>query len=177
MFNFVVVRGEHHAGARADRADAADYVHVDEFAHDELLGERRRGPAPLQPVDVNLDPDPADRISTSGCEDADFAGFAAGDVALVQRGTCTFAEKAVNAQEAGASGVVVFNQGNDPGRVGVVAGTLGETAQDGEPDPPDVTVPVMGISFADRRGAGQRRRARGCTWSSTRPATSACRRT
>ena len=52
----------------------------------------------------------------------------------MQRGTCTFAEKVVNAQEAGASGAIIFNQGNDPGRMDVVAGTLGETAQDGQPD-------------------------------------------
>ena len=58
---------------------------------------------PMTAVDVNLNPDPAQRTSTSGCEDADFTGFAAGDVALMQRGTCTFAEKVVNAQEAGAS--------------------------------------------------------------------------
>ena len=28
--------------------------------------------------------------STSGCEAADFAGFFAGNIALIQRGTCTF---------------------------------------------------------------------------------------
>jgi Zn-dependent M28 family amino/carboxypeptidase len=99
----------------------------------------------VEAVDVNLVPP---RASTSGCEDADFAGFTAGNVALVQRGTCDFAVKAVNAQEAGASAVIVFNQGNDPGREGVVAGTLGETAQDGDPSPPDVTIPVIGTSYA-----------------------------
>ena len=67
----------------------------------------------------------------------------------MQRGTCTFAEKVVNAQEAGASGAIIFNQGNDPGRMDVVAGTLGETAQDGQPDPADVTIPAVGISYAE----------------------------
>jgi Zn-dependent M28 family amino/carboxypeptidase len=67
----------------------------------------------------------------------------------MQRGTCTFAEKVVNAQEAGASGAIIFNQGNDPGRTDVVAGTLGETAQDGQPDPADVTIPAVGISYAE----------------------------
>ena len=31
--------------------------------------------------------------STSGCEAADFAGFVAGNIALIQRGTCLFADK------------------------------------------------------------------------------------
>ena len=54
------------------------------------------------PVDINLAPP---RASTSGCEDADFAGLdfsGPNDIALIQRGTCTFADKAVNAEEAGA---------------------------------------------------------------------------
>ena len=107
------------------------------------------GAQAIVPVDVNLDPVPANRVNTSGCEDADFAGFPAGAIALMQRGTCPFADKVVNAQEAGASGAIIFNQGNDPGRSGVVAGTLGETAQDGEAVPPDVTIPAVGISYAE----------------------------
>lgn len=75
--------------------------------------------------------------STSGCETSDFAGFPTGNIALIQRGTCTFALKATNAQAAGASGVIVFNQGI-PGRVGLFGGTLGS---------PVVTIPVVSISF------------------------------
>ena len=78
--------------------------------------------------------------SDSGCEDADFANFPEGRIALIQRGFCTFSEKAANAMEAGAVGVVIFNQGNDPGRVDVIAGNLG-------PDP-DITIPVLGTSYA-----------------------------
>ncbi len=100
---------------------------------------------PLEAVDVVLAPP---RANTSGCEDTDFAGFTAGNVALMQRGTCTFYTKVLNAQEAGASAAVVFNQGNEPGREGVVAGTLGEEAQDGDPADPDVTIPAIGTSFA-----------------------------
>ena len=98
----------------------------------------------LDAIDVKIAGNEAD--STSGCEDADFAGFTDGDIALMQRGTCPFVDKVVNAQEAGAAGAVVFNQGNDPGRVGVVAGTLGEPAQDGVD--PDVEIPATGISYA-----------------------------
>lgn len=61
---------------------------------------------------------PAD--PTPGCEAADFAGFPAGDIALVSRGACTFALKATNAYNAGASGVVIYN--NAPGALN---GTLG----------------------------------------------------
>ena len=50
--------------------------------------------------------------STSGCEPEDFAGFPAGNIALIQRGTCTFEIKGENAAAAGASGVLFFNQGN-----------------------------------------------------------------
>lgn len=65
--------------------------------------------------------DPA--LSTSGCEAADFAGFPVGDIALVQRGACTFRVKAENAEAAGASAVIIFNQGV-PGREGLINGTL-----------------------------------------------------
>ncbi len=50
-----------------------------------------------------------------GCTAADWAGFTAGNIALVSRGTptgqpaCTFAIKATNAYNAGASGVVIYN--------------------------------------------------------------------
>lgn len=56
---------------------------------------------------------------TPGCEAADFAGFPAGNIALISRGVCTFAIKATNAYSAGAAGVVIYN--NAPG---VINGTL-----------------------------------------------------
>ena len=77
---------------------------------------------------------------TSGCEAADFAGFPLGNIALIQRGTCTFATKALNAEAAGASAVIIFNQGNTPEREGVIIGTLA---------PFTVGIPVVGASFAD----------------------------
>ena len=60
--------------------------------------------------------------ATPGCEAADFAGFPAGNIALISRGACTFAIRATNAYNAGASGVVLYN--NAPG---VLNGTLGNT--------------------------------------------------
>ena len=58
-------------------------------------------------------------------------GFGSGTVALVQRGTCPFGVKAANAQTAGASAVIVFNNVEGP-----LNGTLGA---------PGVTVPVIGV--------------------------------
>lgn len=95
--------------------------------------------ADVTAVDVNLT---GDRASTSGCEATDFAAFPAGDIALIQRGTCPFRTKVDLAAAAGAVGVIVFNQGNDvPGddRFGVVNGTL---------DPPQASIPAVGTSFA-----------------------------
>ncbi|RYP80992.1 M20/M25/M40 family metallo-hydrolase [Nocardioides guangzhouensis] len=99
--------------------------------------------AAVTPVDINLIPP---RASTSGCEAGDFAGFPAGNIALVQRGTCTFAVKALNAQAAGASAVVIFNQGNTPDREGLIIGTLA---------PDTVNIPVVGASFADGSALSQ----------------------
>jgi hypothetical protein len=62
--------------------------------------------------------------STSGCDPSDFNGFVAGRIALIQRGTCTFSQKIANAQAAGASGVIIFNEGNTPARTGVFNGSL-----------------------------------------------------
>jgi Zn-dependent M28 family amino/carboxypeptidase len=102
--------------------------------------------APLQAVDVvvPIGANPPN-TSTSGCEATDFAGFTAGNVALMQRGTCPFRQKTDNAAAAGASAVIVFNEGqpmsptNPEDRTVVVQGTLGT---------PGVTIPAIGTSYA-----------------------------
>ena len=76
--------------------------------------------------DVVIPPTPTPG-STSGCEDADFPAETAGNVALIQRGTCTFGEKVQNAEEAGAAAAIIFNEGQE-GRTGVINGTLGAPA-------------------------------------------------
>ena len=93
--------------------------------------------ATVQAVDLVLPPAPAPG-STSGCEASDFAGFVAGNIALIQRGTCDFAVKAANAQAAGAAAVIIFNEGQ-PGRTEAFGGTLGA---------PNYTIPVVFTSFA-----------------------------
>ncbi|MGH2635979.1 MAG: M20/M25/M40 family metallo-hydrolase [Actinomycetota bacterium] len=79
--------------------------------------------------------------STSGCEASDFAGFPAGNIALLQRGSCTFELKAENAAAAGAVGIVIFNQGDtaDPGRQGIPAVTLTANNTSG--------IPMLGTTY------------------------------
>jgi len=71
--------------------------------------------------------------STSGCEVTDFAAFPAGTIALIQRGACSFQDKAENAAAAGAVGAIIFNQGNNEDRKGLIVGTLGENYAGGIP--------------------------------------------
>jgi Zn-dependent M28 family amino/carboxypeptidase len=80
--------------------------------------------------------------STSGCEASDFAGFPAGNIALLQRGVCTFELKAENAAAAGALGIVIFNQGDttDASRQGIPAVTLTANNTSG--------IPVLGTTYA-----------------------------
>ncbi len=71
--------------------------------------------ATVQPVAGIIIPATPNPSSASGCTSGDFAGFTPGNIALIQRGTCTVTTKVANAQAAGAAGVIVFNEGN-PGR-------------------------------------------------------------
>jgi hypothetical protein len=50
-----------------------------------------------------------DLDSAFGCTAADFVGFSAGSIALISRGTCTFALKIANAAAAGAVAAVISN--------------------------------------------------------------------
>jgi Zn-dependent M28 family amino/carboxypeptidase len=102
------------------------------------------------PVDINLTPP---RASTSGCEAADFAGIdwsGDADIALIQRGTCFFGDKAHNAELAGAEAVIIFNQGDTPDREGlIVADATSITLPDGTTGTITHNIPVVGASFAD----------------------------
>ncbi|GAA4324126.1 M28 family metallopeptidase [Pigmentiphaga soli] len=74
-----------------------------------------------------------------GCGAADFAGLPAGAAALVERGDCSFYDKAMNAIAAGAAAVVVYNNES-----GDVEGSLSEAFS--------ADVPVLETT----REAGQR---------------------
>lgn len=88
----------------------------------------------LVPVGITLDPAataennpiPADS-SASGCQLSDYltAGFQPGNVALVQRGTCELDVKAKVALNAGAAGVILFNEGQAPTRTAFNFGGIG----------------------------------------------------
>jgi Zn-dependent M28 family amino/carboxypeptidase len=89
--------------------------------------------------DVQIPPGPEPSSSNSGCEAADFPPAPAGPaVALIQRGTCFFEDKAANAQAAGYDAVIIFNEGQE-GRTELLTGTLGRPFD----------LPVIGLSFAD----------------------------
>jgi hypothetical protein len=75
----------------------------------------------------------------AGCDQSDFDGFVSGRIALIQRGTCTFSQKVANAQAAGASGVIIFNEGNTDARSGVFSGSLGDVP----------SIPVAFVSTAE----------------------------
>ncbi len=94
--------------------------------------------APLTAVDLVLPPGSSANTSTSGCESSDFAGFEPGHIALIQRGSCNFSDKVALAEAAGASAVLVFNEGQ-AGRTEVESWTL---------DPARApSIPVLGTSF------------------------------
>jgi Zn-dependent M28 family amino/carboxypeptidase len=61
--------------------------------------------------------------ATDGCEAGDFTGMAAGQVALIQRGGCGFAIKALAAQDAGAAGVIIYH--NAAGMINMIGDATG----------------------------------------------------
>ena len=117
-----------------------DYTIVSEWNSGQSTGSTT---AALQPAGGIVVPPTPTPSSASGCAANDFAGFVPGRVALVQRGTCSFGTKVLNAQAAGASGVVIFNEGN-PGRTDVFNGSMADSA--GNRIVP--TIPVAFTSFA-----------------------------
>lgn len=90
------------------------------------------------------------RASDAGCRRGDFRALRRGEIALVQRGTCTLRIKALNAQRAGAAAVLIPNDGL-PGRTEAIRGTLGS---------PGVDVPVLALSTSAGTLAARAGRAR-----------------
>ena len=76
--------------------------------------------------------------ANAGCV-APLSTALAGKVALIRRGTCGFYNKAINAQRAGAIGVVLYNSA-----AGAFSPTVAPVPAGAEP----VTIPVAGISLA-----------------------------
>ena len=76
--------------------------------------------------------------ANAGCV-APLSTALAGKVALIRRGTCGFYNKAINAQRAGAIGVVLYNSA-----AGAFSPTVAPVPAGAEP----VTIPVAGITLA-----------------------------
>jgi hypothetical protein len=108
-------------------------------------GKVNSGPvmAQIQPAGGIVLPPTQTPSSASGCTAADFNGFVPGRIALIQRGSCFYGVKVLNAQAAGASGVIIFNEGN-PGRTDATPGVFFDPA--GNEFIP--TIPVAFVSFA-----------------------------
>jgi len=93
----------------------------------------------LTTVNNNVLPPTTTPSSAAGCAPGDFGPEVSGHPVLIQRGTCTFAQKVANAQAAGATGVIIFNEGNtQPDRTGLLIGSLGSVP----------TIPVVFVTFA-----------------------------
>jgi hypothetical protein len=118
---------------------AHDYVLLTDWGPGKSIGIAAGA---IQPAGGIVLPPTPTSSSTSGCTASDFTGFVPGRVALIQRGSCNFGVKALNAKAAGASGVIIFNEGN-PGRTGLVIGSLLDAA--GTPFIP--TIPVAFTTF------------------------------
>ncbi len=80
--------------------------------------------------------DAAGSATTDACSPLTNAAAVAGHVALVDRGTCTFAQKASNVQAAGAIGLVVANNVADTS----VLGMAGSDAS--------ITIPLVSVTQA-----------------------------
>lgn len=86
-----------------------------------------------------LDPsDAAGSSTTDGCSPLTNAAAVAGNIALLDRGTCGFIVKVQNAQAAGAIAVIIADNapGNPPADLGGV-------------DPGNITIPAVRITLAD----------------------------
>jgi Zn-dependent M28 family amino/carboxypeptidase len=95
----------------------------------------------LVPTNDIMIPPPAEAgTSPSGCEPGSFpAAPQEPAIALIQRGTCDFGVKAMNAQEAGYEAAIIFNEGQE-GRTDLIGGgTLGVV----------LDIPVVDLSFTD----------------------------
>jgi hypothetical protein len=132
-------------------AGVPSLAEVSPTAHDYALNTdwipgKTLSPAPangvLQPAGGIVIPPTPSPSSASGCSPSDFAGFVPGRIALIQRGTCFYGIKVLNAQAAGATGVVIFNEGN-PGRTAATLGSFSDA--NGNSFFP--TIPVAFASF------------------------------
>ena len=94
--------------------------------------------ARIQPVGTLAFPAATNTGTNSGCSATDFSGFVAGRIALVERGVCTNYVKVRNAANAGAVGVIIFNDGSDT-HVAAFRGSVNRFVP--------VAIPVVMVSY------------------------------
>src|SRR3712207_3709574 len=114
-----------------------DYATMDASGSGAIAG------APLVSIGF-VEPTTTASASAAGCDISTFPASLAGKVALIQRGTCDFGQKAKNAQDRGALGVIIFNEGTigAPDRNGLINGTIGGYG---------VTIPTLEATYAAGR--------------------------
>ena len=74
---------------------------------------------------------------TDGCDP--LIGFTAGNIAFIDRGTCEFGVKALNAQDAGASAAIIANDREETVLVNMAGGVVGD----------QVTIPLVALGQDD----------------------------
>lgn len=85
--------------------------------------------------------DAAGPTTTDGCTAFTNAAAVAGRIALIERGTCSFAQKARNATGAGAIGVIIYNNAANAAAVAPQMAT--------DANGPFVTIPTISLTRAD----------------------------
>ncbi|CAE6433962.1 unnamed protein product [Rhizoctonia solani] len=82
------------------------------FGTGEVIAFSYSPPTPKEGVTANLVliPDNPGNVTGAGCDVADYDGLdVKGKIALVARGSCTFAVKSTMAKNAGAAGAIIYN--------------------------------------------------------------------
>jgi hypothetical protein len=118
------------------RVNAPGSIAGDYFAQSASFGPTLTPAGTTGNVVAALDPADANGLSTfDACSPLTNAPAVNGNIALVNRGTCTFVQKVLNAQAAGAIGVIVANN--------VATGLPGMGGASA-----DVTIPSLGVQQA-----------------------------
>jgi Zn-dependent metalloprotease len=120
------------------RVNAPASVAGDYFAQSAFFGPALTEAGVTGDVVAALDPADANGPSTlDGCSALTNAAAVSGKIALVNRGTCTFTQKVLNAQAAGAVGVVIANNA-----------ATGLPGMGAAPGSENVTIPSLGVQQA-----------------------------
>lgn len=119
------------------------YEYNEDFSIAKYSGSGQLVDVEVVAVDIVMPPGPEANTSDSGCQIDDFydeqINLVDGRIALIQRGTCACGLKAANAQNAGAVGVIIYNEGQKD-RQSLTHVTLGSDSE--------ITIPVVFTSYA-----------------------------